>query len=332
MGIFATPDLGPGPCARRPVAGLDLLIEGADCAELRTEVRQRGPGAEELRVTAPGGTEALPARLRVSWSLPCLDIAAHWTPRSQEQPWIPPDWLPPRTTSLTRDAPVGCLIGAADANRLAYALAETTRPVRIWAGVSEETGEFGFRIEQEVHPGGPLRLLLDRSADHFADALDRIAGWWAEQHPAPAVPAAATRPVYSTWYSHHQRVDAAEVARCARAAAGLGCGTVIVDDGWQSADTARGYATTGDWEMDPAAFPDPAAHIAAVRADGTAYLLWYALPFLGRRSRAWARFAGRTLRYDHELDAAVLDPRHPEVRAHLVDRCAGRWRSGARTD
>ena len=339
MGIFATPDLGPGPRTRQRIAGLELLVEAVGCTRLRVEAHPAphgtagtagaadssvvGPvGAEELRVTALGGTEGVPARLRVSWSLPCLDVSAHWTPQSQEQPWIPPDWLAPRTTSLTRDAPVGCLLGQGDGNRLAYALAETTRPVRIWAGVSEETGEFGFRIEQDVHGDQPLRLLLDRSAGHFADALARIADWWAEQHPAPPVPAAATRPVYSTWYSHHLHVTAAEVARCARAAAELGCGTVIVDDGWQTADTSRGYATTGDWEMDPAAFPEPAAHVAEVRAAGTAYLLWYALPFLGRRSRAWDRFADRTLRYDEELEAAVLDPRHPEVREHLVDCCA----------
>ncbi len=321
MGLFDTPDLGPGPRTTVRIAGLDVLVEATGCTDLRAEVRQPATGdpARELRVTALGGTRV---RIRARWSLPCLDAAAYWTPQSQEQPWIPPDWLPPRTTSLTRDAPVGCLLDPDDRNILCYALAETTRPVQIWAGVSEETGEFGVRVEQDIHDGEPLRLLLDTGQRHFADALAGVCSWWAAQHPSPPAPDTARRPVYSTWYSHHQHVNAAEVARCARQAAELGCGAVIVDDGWQTDDTSRGYATAGDWEMDPKSFPDPAGHIAEVRAHGTAYLLWYALPFLGRDSRAWARFADRVLRYDDELGAAVLDPREPEVRAHLIDCCA----------
>jgi len=321
MGLFDIPDLGPGPRAEVRIAGLNVLIEATGCADLRTGTRPPATGdtGAELRVTALGGTRV---RIRASWSLPCLDAAAYWTPQSAQQPWLPPDWLPPRTTSLTRDAPVGCLLGPDSRNILSYALAETTRPVRIWAGVSEETGEFGFRVEQDLHSGEPLRLLLDTAPRHFADSLAGICAWWAAQYPTPPVPHTAHRPVYSTWYSHHQHVSAAEVARCTRQAAELGCGTVIVDDGWQTADTSRGYATTGDWEMDPQSFPDPAGHIAEVRANGSSYLLWYALPFLGRDSRAWTRFADRVLRYDEDLGAAVLDPREPEIRAHLIDCCA----------
>ena len=327
MGLFDTPHLGPGPSAEARIAGLRVLIEATGCTDLRVEAvpaEPAEPGEGELRVTALGHLDGVQARVRASWSLPCLDAEAYWTPQSREQPWIPPDWLPPRTTSLTRDAPVGCLLGPDDRNILCYALAETTRPVQIRAGVSEETGEFRFRVEHDLRGDEPLRLLLDTAPRHFADSLARVAAWWSRQdrHRSPAVPDAARRPVYSTWYSHHQRVSAAEVARCTRLAAELGCGAVIVDDGWQTDDTSRGYATAGDWEMDPKSFPDPAGHIAEVRAHGTAYLLWYALPFLGRRSRAWKQFADRVLRHDEELGAAVLDPREPEVRAHLVDCCA----------
>jgi alpha-galactosidase len=229
MGLFDTPHLGPGPSAEARIAGLRVLIEATGCTDLRVEAvpaEPAEPGEGELRVTALGHLDGVQARVRASWSLPCLDAEAYWTPQSREQPWIPPDWLPPRTTSLTRDAPVGCLLGPDDRNILCYALAETTRPVQIRAGVSEETGEFRFRVEHDLRGDEPLRLLLDTAPRHFADSLARVAAWWSRQdrHRSPAVPDAARRPVYSTWYSHHQRVSAAEVARCTRLAAELGCG------------------------------------------------------------------------------------------------------------
>ncbi|MGW8882599.1 alpha-galactosidase, partial [Streptomyces mirabilis] len=114
--------------------------------------------------------------------------------------------------------------------------------------------------------------------------------------------------------------DTAAVERQAALAAAVGCESIIVDDGWQTTDRARGYGHCGDWDPNPMAFPDPAAHVAEVHRLGLAYLLWYALPFIGRHNDAWDRFKGMILREEPHLDAAVLDPRHPEVRAYLIEK------------
>ncbi|MEU9332886.1 hypothetical protein AB0D49_06905 [Streptomyces sp. NPDC048290] len=102
-------------------------------------------------------------------------------------------------------------------------------------------------------------------------------------------------------------------------AAALGFGTVIVDDGWQTTSSARGYGTCGDWEVATEKFPDPAALVAGLRARGLRTLWWIGTPFAGHSSRLRAEGLP-TLYGEPGLDADVLDPRSPATRRHLVDR------------
>nr|WP_237419061.1 glycoside hydrolase family 36 protein [Kitasatospora sp. SID7827] len=135
------------------------------------------------------------------------------------------------------------------------------------------------------------------------------------------VPEAARLPLWCTWYAYNQRVSAAEVEKQAALAAGLGFGAAILDDGWQRHGSGRGYAGVGDWRPDEAKFPDLGAHVAAVRATGLRYLAWTAPLLLGPDAdchAAWARYAPRPAGVP---GAHVLDPRRPEVRAHVVDTC-----------
>lgn len=288
------------------------------------------PGAEGLETTAVQLSDgvalievasATAATVRAAWRVPCVGATAYWTPDTSASRWLPQSWTAPRVVSLAKGAPVASLVGADDRSLCTAAVAEAGAPVRIGAGVLEETAEFAFSVERELAPGGPpLKLRIDLSGRHFAATLKGVTTWWADGIRHPGVPPAARLPAYSTWYGLHQNIDAEAVERQAAAAADLGCASVIVDDGWQTADRARGYAHCGDWEPNPAAFPDPAAHVAKVHGLGLAYLLWYALPFIGRHNAAWKRFENMVLREEPHLEAAVLDPRHPEVRAYLVEK------------
>ncbi|MFJ5073134.1 glycoside hydrolase family 36 protein [Streptomyces sp. NPDC088553] len=259
--------------------------------------------------------------LRAEWRVPCVGATAYWTPDTDASRWLPPSWITPRTVSLALGAPVASLVGAHDRALCTAAAGETAAPVRVGAGVVEESGEFAFTVEQDLAPDAPpLRLRIDLSGRHFATTLRAVTDWWAEGVDHPGVAPAARMPAYSTWYSLHQNVDAAAVEQQAALAAGLGCESIIVDDGWQTADRTRGYAHCGDWEPNPTAFPDLKAHVTEVHRRGLAYLLWYALPFIGRHNDAWDRFKDKVLREEPHLGAAVLDPRHPEVRAYLIDK------------
>ena len=132
------------------------------------------------------------------------------------------------------------------------------------------------------------------------------------------VPDAALDPLYSTWYGYHQDVRDRDLEREFAEAAALGMRTLIVDDGWQTEDTGRGYAFCGDWEPAPSRFPDFRAHVERVHALGMKYMIWYSVPFVGFRSKAAERFSGKFLYKRENMGAWVLDPRFPEVREFLA--------------
>ncbi|NUW45038.1 glycoside hydrolase family 36 protein [Nonomuraea rhodomycinica] len=283
---------------------IELALAGAAGAE----VREVADGV--WLIDAPDATAA-------QWRVPCVGVSAFWTPIGGAR-WVPPIWNAPLTARLTAGAPVVSLVGAAGANVCTVGVAEPVAPVSFTGGVIEETGEFAFTLH-----GDGLRFRLDLSERPFSAAVAGTAAWWqAEAGDLPPTPDRARLPVYSTWYSMHQEVGAESVELQARLAKELGCETIIVDDGWQTADRARGYAFCGDWEPNTTTFPDMSGHVARVRELGMAYMLWYALPFVGKHNAAFERFEGRCLRYLDHMDAAVLDPRHPEVREFLIDRLA----------
>ena len=154
----------------------------------------------------------------------------------------------------------------------------------------------------------------------YWESLAQVQQWWARQpgyEPAP-VPEVARLPMYSTWYSFHQQLTASKVEEQCALARELGCEAVIVDDGWQTTENARGYAFTGDWQVAQTKIPDMKAHVARIHQMGMKYLLWYSVPFVGKQSEAWSRFANQMLSTIDRLNAGILDPRFPAVRDYLL--------------
>ena len=115
-------------------------------------------------------------------------------------------------------------------------------------------------------------------------------------------------------------MTAGKIEAEAKIAASLGMKTIIVDDGWQTDDTSRGYAYCGDWEVSRRRFPDMAAHVKRVQAAGLKYMMWYSVPFVGEKSKNFGRFKGKYLYHNGHLRASVLDPRFPDVRALTEER------------
>lgn len=262
-----------------------------------------------------------PGVVRAAWRVPCVDVTAFWTPDSGEHRGLPPFWRRPRVASLEKGAPVGSLVGAGDVAVCTYAVGEVVQPVHIRTGVVEETGEFGFWAEHEADRESGLVLRLDLSGRHFAATLADVAAWW-DTVPARKVPWVARMPAYSTWYSMQQHVDAQRVETQAALSAELGCEAIIVDDGWHSDDRGRGYGYVGEWEPSARSFPDMAQHVQRVREQGLAYMLWYALPFVGRHTALWERVQPYTLAFKEHMNAVIVDPRYPAIRALLTERLA----------
>jgi alpha-galactosidase len=317
---------GGGQVAGFSLAGHEVEVVGDLTGfSLSVEVTRDGPGLEiaHLRLAAPA--PAPPPAFRLRWSLPSHDVQGQWTTSAGLDKTIGPDWYPSRVQStLARNAPVVALFGGDDGNRLTFAVSDALNPVTLSAGVREEDGRIhgGIDFFQERHrevESVEVAVRFDARPIRFDEALRSVSEWWAARPgyaPAP-VPEAGRRPVYSTWYSYHQSVSAEELLSEVEAARPLGFEAIIVDDGWQTLDSHRGYAFTGDWR--PERIPDMKGFVDAVHQRGMKLLLWYAVPLVGERSEAYARFRGKFLRYWEGQGAYELDPRYPDVRAHIVD-------------
>lgn len=305
---------------------LHYRISGTDDrfrATLTVETPETGIELVHLKITAD--RPEMPPPIKLSWTHPVIDVQGVWHPNGYRNRGLAPDWFSGYRSNAASSAPVVCLFGGDSRSRLTFAFSDTLNPVVCKAGVHEETAEFYCSVSLFEEPGAPLdryeaTLRVDRRELAYFDSLDGVRRWWSGLPglaPAP-VPAAAREPMYSTWYSLHQYLSPEEIEAQCRLAAELGCGAVIADDGWQTANNERGYAYCGDWEACADKMPDMAAHVERVHALGMKYMLWYSVPYVGRHSRAWERFRGRMLYTLEERGWGVVDPRFPEVREYLI--------------
>lgn len=308
-----------------PIAGHEVEVMGElGDWELSVDVERLEPGVEIARIRLVREGAAPPPAFALLWSLPSHDIVGQWTTGAHFNKSINPDWGPSSVNSkLARHAPVMVLFGSDDGNRLTYAASDALNSVTTAASVREEDAKIyaSMHFYQERHrplEAIALEVRFDARPVPYFQTLSDVAAWWAG-YPGyePAhVPAAARDPVYSTWYSYHQDVSAEHLLEEVEAAKSMGYATIIVDDGWQTLDSQRGYAFTGDWQ--PERIPEMREFVEGVHQRGMRVLLWYALPFIGERSTMFDRFRGKYLRYWDGQGAYVLDPRYPEVREYIV--------------
>ncbi|MFF0340602.1 glycoside hydrolase family 36 protein [Kribbella sp. NPDC004875] len=287
-------------------------VSGAAGLSGRTDVE---PGLQYFDVVPDG-----PVTLR--WTWPAEDAVTLWRATQGSRRELPTDWGSHREVRSVRSAPVASLVDARDRSIATISLSSSVRRCDFAVGVNEETAEQLIELTVTDVEGGSFALRIDTRTQHFADALRGVtADWTAELGDRIArVPPVAREAMYSTWYSDHQHVSAESVERHARAGAAYGTKAVIVDDGWQTDDTRRGYAYCGDWEPTGETFPDMAGHVRRVHELGQLYVLWLAPPLMGAHSKAWARLKDRTLG-QADANVRVLDPRYREVRDHLLE-CA----------
>ena len=273
-----------------------------------------------LTLEAP---EAAPVpHVKLSFEQPAGDVQSLWTATGGLDKGLRWDWGAPLHIGPTSGTPVMCLHNPAGVNRLTFAAGISEHRLELNAGVHEESA--CFRCWIQLHSGGEAKtrhevhLRIDRRALPWVETLAGVSAWWETQpggKPMPA-PALAFEPMYSTWYAYHQKLDTDVLLKECRHAAALGCRAIIVDDGWQTLDNARGYAWCGDWQ--PVRMPKMREWVDAVHALGMKVLLWYSVPYVGDHSDAKTKFEGKFLAYDARKGAWTLDPRYPDVRAYLL--------------
>ena len=308
---------------------MDFLLQAPEVGCFSVTYLSGGKGIEYYEVKAVYPEERIPEPFKVKFSVPHVDIYSVWSPSwfhsSRFDRRLGPNWSKRSTTSrLASWMPLHALVSSGGKNRMAVALSNAETPVTISTGVREETANVEWEIEFFSMQVAPIKtysaiIRIDTRDIPYYDALYDVVTWWETDcgYTPAYVPEHAKLPMNSLWYSYHQHTIAEELeAECAQAAQdGFGC--VIVDDGWQTMDTQRGYAYCGDWE--PLKIPDMRAHVERVHQLGMKYMLWYSVPFVGKHSRAFERFRDMHLAWDERLGTATLDPRFPEVREYLID-------------
>lgn len=292
--------------------------------DLQGDLQQVEPGLAHYVITLKADQPDTPPDIALKWQWSGAQCLSLWHPTQGPRHSLSPIWGgPPMESRSASGAPVMAVHHLDGTNRLTFACDDALHPVGMKTGVVEETGGMGC----ELHPFRGTRmadtqfiftLRLDTRQQSLTDVLAGVTQWWeAQDGYAPlSVPDAGLMPVYSTWYSYHQVVDSASIEAECKMAAEMGCKSVIMDDGWQTNDSQRGYAYTGDWQ--PQRLTDIKEHVQRVHDMGMKYILWYSVPFVGYHSDNYDRFKGMYL-YDHErVKASILDPRYPAVRAFLI--------------
>jgi len=305
----------------------EMLKIESDSEELDFGVEHfKKEGVDYFKISIEAEKEIEFPQVTLSFFYPFVDIQTAWHPGAGRDKSLAADWEDGFAAKAASLAPVITFLSQQDQNRLSLAYSEAMETVRFKMGVNEESGRLNCRIilfsqpsKERNHYQAVLRV--DTRGIPYYQAIKAISSWYQslEGYQPAQVPAAAKEPMYSSWYSFHQNLKAAEIEKEAGKAAEFGCETVIVDDGWQTVDSSRGYAYCGDWETAEARIPDMKKHVEKIHKLGLKYLLWYSLPFVGIHSKAWQKFKDKLLFYAEFRGAGVLDPRYPEVREYLIE-------------
>ncbi|WP_158279770.1 glycoside hydrolase family 36 protein [Coraliomargarita sinensis] len=282
---------------------------------------QSSPHLQHITLVLESPEPAVLPKLTLKWRVPAIDIAGHWVSDNLARKH---DHYRARVRSrAVQHAPLLTYLNQGDRNRFTVALSDAMNPSLI-RGVIREEDAFIYMDVTLFEKKTPatdryeLTLRFDTRPVMYETAIGDTAHWWAsmdEHTPAP-VPEMARVPVYSTWYSYHQKITADAIVEECRIGGELGLEGVIVDDGWQTLDGNRGYAYTGDWK--PERIPEMKAFVDRVHALDQEFLLWYSVPMAGEKSEMIKDFRDKTLYFHEGFGAYVLDPRYPEVREYLI--------------
>ena len=290
---------------------------------VETKTPEKGVELWEFAMVAD--KPSVPGKWAVSCNFPLKDVVGRWATAGSKK--IPPDWGGWFDSSLYSQAPVLAYFSDSNENRGVIACSEALRRVNFRMGVHEPSATSCYWAELFSEPEAPLgsykvSFRLDFRPIFYADAIRGAFAWFGTMpaYRSAAVPAAAFDPLYSFWYSYHQGVNTANVEKECAAAVPYGMKTAIIDDGWQTDDNSGRYAYCGDWEVSTNRFADFPGHIKKVQEMGMKYMIWYSVPYVGFKSKNFAKFKGKYLYEDHGMLAAVLDPRFPEVREFLIGK------------
>ena len=304
---------------------MNWKIETENRVKSATITEIKSGDISEYKVCVEFSEKCSPKPLSIIWEEAQIDMYGFWSSKSNQSHNLSPDWWMRTNESRTASGmPVACIYNKAGGNRVCLALSDPASPSKMSVGVVEENGCLRFRVDLFSQLSAEMEsyeviLRIDRRQIPFYKAVISVRDWWTELGYACAyVPAEARLPMYSCWYSFHQKTIPEEIIYECKIAKALGMDTVIVDDGWQTDDNSRGYGYCGDWRVCENKIPDMKKFVDDIHALGMKLMIWFSVPFVGFESESFERFRGMYLHTRERMNACVLDPRFPEVRDFLV--------------
>lgn len=306
------------------VEKISVRCANPDGWKFETASRQESENVQIVTVSLSRAEAAVPPKFTVRVTTPQKGMYNLWNALA-DRPYLHANWSDKFVSQLAQGMPVYSFFDDNNTNRLTLALTEPYRTVEAQAGIQEAGTKADVRFNFFTVPEAPIKtysvsLRIDSRNLFWSRTISEASDWVTDGcgiKPCP-VPESAIEPLYSTWYQFHHNVSAKEIEEELEIASSMGMKTIILDDGWQLDPGISGYPYSGDWNISTVKFPDMASHVRRVQEKGFKYMVWYAVPFIGIKSRNYERFTGKYLYVSDRLKVGILDPRFPEVREFII--------------
>lgn len=250
--------------------------------------------------------------IQISFSLPAVNVANTWHATKGSDSSLKADWSAGHTATIAQSAPVETFYDYSGQNVLTVAWDEIINKVIMRSGIHEEDGSLVMNMLIPKISEEATRLLIITKEYPYSDALLDVTHWWEEKLEIFPVSDWQRLPMYSTWYAFHQEVTAEGLRKEVPHIKALGMDTIIIDDGWQTEDTNRGYAFCGDWEVAPSKFADFKQFVDEMHEEEMKIMIWFSVPFVGIKSNKWEQVKDKLLMYSESLEAGIIDIRYQE--------------------
>ena len=220
--------------------------------------------------------------------------------------------------SSHRNFPFLSFINRKGINKIALGIKEPEPGYKITGKLDEESCELRLEVKtlgSVLNTSFQCEIFFSREEKSWFEITKAYSEWTETERKD--IPSFAYEPVFCTWYAVHQNLHGDWIEKTALEARKLGYKTLIVDDGWFTSDSGRGYWYTGDWEVCDTFCRDFKKHVKRIQSIGMKHVLWIAPFMVGRYSRAYKKF--KSLLVAHQESFANLCPQSELTYEHILE-------------
>ncbi|HEW91125.1 MAG TPA: hypothetical protein ENF81_01070, partial [Thermotogaceae bacterium] len=257
----------------------------------------------------------------ITAKVPIIDIHGISIPGKVNNPYlfILP-WHIEEDTSLYREFPFLSFINRKGENKFALGIKDPTLGFKISGGIIEKTEEFELDISSITkHRGNSfeLEVFISTQQKHWFELSQLYSNWVNPEQDK--LPDFMYDPVYCSWYAFYQELDQKYLESVVEEAHNLGFKIFILDDGWFTDDTNRGYWYTGDWEVYEGKFPNFKDHVKKIHDIGMKYVLWIAPFMFGKKSKNYDSLSKYSVNSRDNLGFENLCPQSNFTKKRIIN-------------